>query len=666
MTSSRTLPTRGSADADPELLARLFRTMAYSRALEELMKTHLKKHRFDGWWHPGEGQEAAQAGAVTALQTDDYLFYQGRGVAWAIGKGMDLDRILGDLLGRTTGATRGKGGGVPHWADPSIGLMGEGATLGSVFPLAGGAALAEWIRGGTRVALADFGDGTAARGTFHETLLEAAAWKLPVVFYCENNAVSVNEPFAAHSPTGTVVERASAYGVPGVHVDGQDAVAVHSAVAEAVRRARGGEGPTVIEARTYRVGPHAFGVPTPEDRPDLAGYRDPLEVLAARMPVEQVDEIRAEAQEAVALAYQRALVAPPAGVEVLGRDVFIPYDQPAESEIEGREMVRTRYAQAVGMAIVEEMRRDDSVFLFGQGIADGGWFGGERGLADEFGKRRVLNTGITEAFMCGAVVGAALAGARPVLQLGFGGFTLIGGDEVYHKLGKWNEMHGGVFDSIAGVIIAPIGPNAGSGPEHGTNIEVLGMHFPGLKVVVPSTPADAKGLLKAAIRDPNPVLFHQVFPLQFDRGMVPVEDDFVIPIGKAKVAREGSSVTVVTYGYLYKRSMQIADELAGEGIDVEVIDLRSLVPLDWETVLASADKTGRVLVLHDAALTAGPGAEIVARIAEASGTGRIGPVRCRRLAGMDAVAPQIIALEEAMLPSKERIVTTLREMVTQG
>ena len=276
MTSATTLPTPGSADADPELVARIFRTMACSRALEEAMKIHLAKQRFDGWWHPGEGQEAAQAGAAAALATDDYLFYQGRGVAWALGKGMDLDRIFGDLFARTTGATRGKGAGVPHWADPGIGLMGEGATLGSVFPLAGGAALAEWIRGGSRVALADFGDGTAARGTFHETLLEAAAWKLPVIFYCENNAVSVNEPFAAHSPTGTVAERAAAYGVPGVLVDGQDALAVYAAVAEAVRRARNGEGPTVIEARTFRVGPHAFGVPTPADREDLTGYRDPL------------------------------------------------------------------------------------------------------------------------------------------------------------------------------------------------------------------------------------------------------------------------------------------------------------------------------------------------------------------------------------------------------
>ncbi|MEI4273164.1 thiamine pyrophosphate-dependent enzyme [Klenkia sp. LSe6-5] len=662
-TPTTAIPAVDTVDAD--LARRIFTTMALSRAVEDLMKVHLKTTRFDGWWHPGEGQEGAAAGAVAALATDDYLFYQGRGVTWAIGKGLDLDRLFGDLLARTTGATRGKGAGVPHWADPAIGLMGEGATLGSVFPLAGGAALAEWVRGGHRVALADFGDGTAARGTFHETLLEAATWKLPMVLFCENNDVSVNEPFGAHSPTKTVAERASAYGVPGVHVDGQDALAVHRAVSEAVARARAGEGPTVIEARTYRVGPHAFGVPTPEDRPDLVGYRDPLEVHADYLPEEEREQIRQQAVSDVQAAYERALAAPVAGVEVLGRDVFIDYDQPVESSLEGRELVRTRYAQAVGMAIVEEMRRDSEVFLLGQGIANGGWFGGERGLADEFGYRRVLNTGITEAFMCGAVVGASIAGARPVLQLGFGGFTLIGGDEVYHKLGKWNEMHGGVFDQIPGVIIAPIGPNAGSGPEHGTNIEVLGMHFPGLKVVVPATAADAKGLLKAAIRDPNPVLYHQVFPLQFDRGMVPVEDDFIIPIGKAKVAREGSHISLITYGYLYKRAMEVAEQLAGEGIDVEVVDLRSLVPLDWETVLASADKTGKVLVLHDAALTAGPGAEVVAGIAEASGKGEIGPVRARRLAGMDAVAPQIIALEEALLPTAELIADTVREMVAQ-
>ena len=190
------------------------------------------------------------------------------------------------------------------------------------------------------------------------------------------------------------------------------------------------------------------------------------------------------------------------------------------------------------------------------------------------------------------------------------------------------------------------------------------MHFPGLKVVVPATAADAKGLLKAAIRDPNPVLYHQVFPLQFERGMVPVDDDFIIPIGKANVVRAGSTATIITYGYLLKRSLQVAEQLAGEGIDVEVVDLRSLVPLDWETVYASAGKTRNVLVLHDAPLTAGPGAEIVARIAEAASVGRIsGPVRVRRLGGLDAVAPQVIALEEAMLPSPSTIARTIREMV---
>ncbi|MFC5950465.1 thiamine pyrophosphate-dependent enzyme [Pseudonocardia lutea] len=641
----------------------VFRQMALARAVDVTMTDHLKKHRFDGWYHPGMGQEAAPIGACAALRTDDYLFYQGRGTAWAIGKGMGLGPIFGDLFGRTTGATRGKGGGVPHWADPEIGLMGEGATLGSVFPLAGGAALAEWIKGSDRVALADFGDGAAARGTFHETLLEAATWKLPLVLFCENNLISVNEPFAAHSPTETVAERAAAYGIPGVRVDGQDAVAVYEAVTEAVGRARRGEGPTLIEARVYRVQTHAHGVPDPTSDLHLQGYRDPLDVLRATIGDEAADRLTAEADAEVAKAYEQSLTEPKAGPEVLGRDVFIPSEQPAEPELEGRELVRTRYAQATGLAIEEEMRRDPTVFVFGQGVADGGWFGGERGLAAEFGARRVLNTGITEAFMCGAALGASLAGLKPILQLGFGGFTLIGGDEVYHKLAKWNEMHGGVFPALPSVIIAPIGPNAGSGPEHGTNIEVLGMHFPGLKVVVPGTAADAKGLLKAAVRDPNPVLYHQVFPLQFDRAMVPADADYVVPIGKAKLAREGSSVTLVTYGYMLKRSLKVAEELAAEGIEVEVVDLRSLVPLDWDTVYASVAKTGSALVVHDAALTAGPGAEIVARIAEASSTGVLPTgIRVRRLGALDAVAPQLIALEEAMLPSPEAITEALRDL----
>ena len=241
------------------LTVALFTTIARARALEDALAVHIRDHGFAGYWHPGKGQEAAAAGASAALRRDDYLFYQGRGATWPLAKGMGLGPIVGDLLGKATGSTGGKGAGVPHWADPSLGIMGEGASLGSVYHIAAGAALSAKLRGSGHVALADFGDGTAARGTFHETLLQAAVWQLPLIYFCENSGLSVSTRFEDVSPTKTIAERAGAYGVPGEVVDGHDALEVHDAVARAAERARAGHGPTLIEATVTRVGGHWEG-----------------------------------------------------------------------------------------------------------------------------------------------------------------------------------------------------------------------------------------------------------------------------------------------------------------------------------------------------------------------------------------------------------------------
>lgn len=311
---------------DPELLFRLFTTVARARALEDALSVHIRDHGFAGFWHPGKGQEAAAAGACAALRPDDYLFYQGRGATWPLAKGMGLRPIIGDLLGRVTGSTGGRGAGVPHWADPSLGIMGEGATLGSVYPLAAGAALSAKLRGTGQVALADFGDGTSHRGTFHETLIQASVWKLPLIYFCENNGISVSTPFHDISPTENVADRAVAYGVPGVVVDGHDAVEVHRATAEAVVRARAGEGPTLVEAKVTRVGGHWEG-DAQQYRPSdyLDGYRDPLDVLRGCLGAEHeeaADQIVAEAKAEVAEELRMAEAAELPDPGIILKDVF--------------------------------------------------------------------------------------------------------------------------------------------------------------------------------------------------------------------------------------------------------------------------------------------------------------------------------------------------------
>jgi acetoin:2,6-dichlorophenolindophenol oxidoreductase subunit alpha len=311
------------APADNAIKETMLRTMARARAIDRTVTDHVKHTRFDGYWHPGEGHEAAPAGATAALRPDDYLAYHFRGSAWALGKGMRLEPVVGDIFGRITGSTGGKGAGSPKWADPDIGLLGEGGTLGSCFVIAGGAAIGIDIRGTDQVAVAAFGDATSARGTFHETLLQAAVWRLPVVYFCENNHWQVSTRFEVWSPTTTIAERAVAYGVEGVVVDGQDAVAVHQAMSEAVAHARAGNGPVIVEAQVTRARGHWEGdTQQYRDPVELEAYRDPITVLTAQMDSSRAADILAEADKEVRIAYEDAMAAPLAEPEILWKDVY--------------------------------------------------------------------------------------------------------------------------------------------------------------------------------------------------------------------------------------------------------------------------------------------------------------------------------------------------------
>ena len=304
------------------------------------------------------------------------------------------------------------------------------------------------------------------------------------------------------------------------------------------------------------------------------------------------------------------------------------------------------YNAAMGLALIEEMRRDERVFVLGQGVATGGWFGAEKGLADEFGRDRVIDSNIAEAFEAGVAAGAAIVGMKPVINMGFGDFALIAGDEIFHKLAKWRYMHG-LDVPMTAVVIFPIGVMGGAGPEHSSCPEVLGMHFPGLKVVVPATPADAKGLMAAALREPNPVLFHSV--------------NSIVPIGKGVVRRAGNAITAITYGSMLDRTLAAADRVADEGIDIEVIDLRSLVPLDWELVLSSVRRTHRAMVVHEAVKTAGPGAEIAAQIQERLFFELEAPIL--RVAAKDVPLPQNGDLEQLCIPSVDEIADAARRLM---
>jgi pyruvate dehydrogenase E1 component beta subunit len=318
------------------------------------------------------------------------------------------------------------------------------------------------------------------------------------------------------------------------------------------------------------------------------------------------------------------------------------------------------YAQAINRALAEEMRRDGRVWMMGQDIgAMGGVFGVTRGLLEEFGERRVRDTAIVETFIVGGAAGAAMTGTIPVVELQFADFLFIAGDEVLNKLAKWRYMHGGQLE-LPAVVRAPMGLVGGVGAEHSQCPEAMLLNAPGLRIVLPATPADAKGLLKTAIRDRNPVVFLEHKGLYRVKGEVPLDEDFTVPFGQAAVCREGKDLTIIATAMMVSRSLEAAERLALDGIDLEVIDPRTLVPFDMETVAESVKKTGKVMVVHEAPKTGGVGGEIAARIQEELFFYLDGPVV--RVAGADTPIPQHPVLEQLVIPSVEAIDQAARRL----
>ena len=307
------------------LVRRLYAMVARIRAAELRLQQHITDHGFGGFWHPGLGQEGVHAGAVAPLRTDDYLFYAHRGLGCALAKGMALEALFGDLFGRTTGSTGGKGAGTVHFVDPDVGVLGQGGTVGSNFPLGAGAAISAGLLGTDRVTAVFFGDGAASRGTFHEAALQASVWKLPVLWICENNGWAISAPFHDQSPTENIADRAAAYGMPGVVVDGQDALAVHGAVAAGVDRARRGEGPTLIECKTLRIRGHYEG-DRQRYRDDLTDIveipRDPLTLLREHLDADVADALDQAARDEVEAAFEAALAAPRPDRDIIYKDVW--------------------------------------------------------------------------------------------------------------------------------------------------------------------------------------------------------------------------------------------------------------------------------------------------------------------------------------------------------
>ena len=569
-----------------------------------------------------------------------------------------------------------------HIADVEKGNLGATGIVGGNIPVATGAALSMRLQGLDRCVVCFFGDGATNTGNFHESLNLAAAWKLPVIYVVENNLYGMSVPFDKVSPLPDVAARAAAYDMPGIVLDGMDPIAVYEGVSAALANARQGQGPTLIECKTYRWYGHSRSDPRvyrSKDEEQAWRERDPIPNFADRLVAQgiatraEVDAVEAAADKAVERATEFALNSPMPNPAEVEKDVYV-LAPATPAEIEAEQRLRERvcseanlptrfYWEAIRDALREELLRDPSVFVMGEDVGIyGGAYGATRGLAQEFGDRRVFDTPISEALIGGMAVGAAMTSMRPVAELMYVDFTPLAMDQIANQGAKNRYMFGGKT-RVPMVIRTEGGAGRSIAAHHSQSLEALWTHFPGIYVVMPSTPYDAKGLLKAAIRDDNPIMFIEHKMLYGTKGPVP-DDDYVIPLGVADIKREGSDVTLISYSRMVLRCLEAAETLAAEGISVEVIDLRSLKPLDMETIVASVRKTGRVVGVTEAYKTGSFISELFVRINESAFDWLDAPMV--RVAAADVPVPMAETLEDAAIPSTAAIIAGVQRVLHQA
>jgi 2-oxoisovalerate dehydrogenase E1 component len=646
--------------------------------------------------HRGHGDAIAKGFASIRLLPDEALRPR---VPWSTAKDRDalvadaleehVYRTIAELFGKEEGYCRGRGGGM-HIGDFSTGHLGANAIVGGSVPIATGAAMALRYRGSDRVVCCFAGDGAYANGVVLEALNWASQdqWTnhlagekccgLPIIFFIQNNHYGMTHR-TDEEVMGVrhLARRAAGFAENNMHaevVNGMDVLAVRDAVERAAEICRKGEGPVMIEASTYRYYGHSLSDPRNEYRTkdEEAAWRavDPIENLKRQLlesgaSEAEVAAVEANARERNAKAAIRASKATdPSPADVLK---YLYTDTAADVVPEGENGAATfadppvakrvngeiSYKDALREGLIEEMLRDKRVITYGEDIADyGGAFKLTKGLLEAFGRNRIFNTPISEACICGTAVGASMVGLRPVVELMYMDFALMASDQIANQAGKWHYMSGAQVE-VPIVIRASVGAGKGYGGQHSQSLESVFTHIPGLWVVYPSNPADAKALLKSAIRTNNPVMFVESQSLYPTKGIVP-EGEHLEPIGVARIARAGSDATIVAWGPAVLDALKAAERLKAErGIETEVIDLRSLVPLDMETVLTSVRKTGRCVVASQAIVIGSFVNEIIARIQSEAFDFLDAPIG--RVGAANGISPQAESLEKAFLPNANDI-----------
>jgi 2-oxoisovalerate dehydrogenase E1 component len=640
---------------------------------EELARCH-QRGLIYGACHTYVGQEAIAAGVCRHLTKDDPIFSTHRGHGHALAKGMPPRELMAELFGRATGCSRGRGGSM-HLFAPEIGMMGTSGIVGPcILQACGGGYSAKLLKTG-RVAVAFFGDGAVNNGAFHEGLNMASIWKLPVLFVCENNQFATEVPFEYASGTPDVGRRAANYGLPGVEVDGNDVMAVTAAAGEAVARARSGGGATLIECKTYRTRAHAEGMGdfTYRTREQVAEWktRCPIALLRQRLASdfgiaeEQLQQIEFEVVTLVAEARQFAEGSPlpdpkTAASHVYAQSRSLPVNATTAAPENGTRPIT--FSQATYEALAEEMAVNDKIFVMGEGIGErGGNFNTTTGLYALYGPERLCDTPICERGFVGLAAGAAMTGTRPVIDFMFADFVLDSVGEIVNQIAKVQYMSSGRL-KMPVLLRGCIGIGHSAATHHSGSYYAMFAQVPGLRVVVPSNAYDAKGLMKHALRCDDPVMFLEHREILTTKCHVPAED-YEIPFGRAAVVHSGNDITVVALARMVHLALSACEELERDGISVEVVDPRTVSPLDSETILQSVAKTGRLLIVDESFTPCGFAAEIASQAVAAGFDDLDAPIR--RLTGVFTPTPYSPPLEQAVVPTAAAVANAIRSLMEE-
>lgn len=641
----------------------IYAELVTPRLIEEKMLILLRQGKVSKWFS-GIGQEAISVAAALALESDEYILPMHRNLGVFTARGIPFTQLFEQFQGKANGFTKGRDRSF-HFGTNDHHIVGMISHLGPQMGVADGIALAHLLRKEPKVTAVFTGDGGASEGDFHEAINVASVWNLPVIFIIENNGYGLSTPSREQFNFDSFVVKGPAYGIEAISVEGNNILEILNALEPLVENIRKNPRPVIFEARTFRMRGHEEASGTkyvPQELMEHWAKKDPIEnyerflIEHGAADLGSLQELKTTIKSKIDTAVREAFDQPALGADTAleEADVYAPYAQHVVAP--GLQKTTKRYIDAISDGLSESMTKYPELLIMGQDVAEyGGVFKITDGFVDRFGKERVRNTPLCESAIVGAGLGLSIKGMKSVVEMQFADFVTCGFNQIVNNLAKSHYRWGQHADVV---VRMPTGASTGAGPFHSQSNEAWFVHTPGLKVVYPSTPEDAKGLLCAAIEDLNPYLFFEhKYLYRSLSGEVP-DGYYTTPVGKARLVAEGTDCSIITYGLGVHWAMESVSAL---GISADIIDLRTLLPWDKEAVMNTVKKTGRVLVLHEDCLTGGIGGEISAWIAEHCFEWLDAPVL--REASLDTPVPFAKALEENFLPKSrlnERINQLLR------